>query len=60
LSEANNIVNQNKKQFDEYNNYVVQGSKIVVDKKDEKQYRIGVNLQIFTDEQGKVVMVREV
>jgi len=60
VSEANKIVNENLKKFEEYNNYVVQGSKMVVDKKDGKQYRIAVNLQIFSDEQGKVIMIREV
>ena len=50
----------NKAEFEQYNNFVVQGSKLVFDKKDGKPYNVGVHLQIFTDDEGKPVMIREV
>ena len=59
LSKADEIVKQNIEEFRQYNNYSVQGSKIIIDKKDGKPHRVGVKLQIFTDDNGKVIMIKE-
>ena len=59
LSKADEIVKQNIKKFEKYNNYSVQGSTIIIGKKDGKPHRVGVQLQIFTDDNGKVIMIKE-
>ena len=60
MSEANKIVNENIEEYKKYNSFLIQGSKTVTEKDDNKQYNVGVHLQIFTDEKGKPVMIREV
>ena len=59
LNKTDEIVKHNIKEFEQYNNYFVQGNTIIIGAKDGKPHRVGVQLQIFTDDNGKVIMIRE-
>ena len=48
LGKTDEIVKQHIKEFEEYNNYFVQGSKIIFGVKDGKPHRVGVQPVSYT------------
>lgn len=59
MTKADEKVRQNVEHYEQFNNYILTASKTVYDAKG-KRYNVNVRLQLFTDDEGNVQLIREI